>query len=192
MKAGSPVWLSEKHSAQLPIPPLGILFAFIFCLFSDLFPRSLAFLQISGVPHSPYPVLSSLPTAFSAPPPTSPQSSLSTPTCSSSAPPLKSLPSLTAPLLGSTCLSLASLPPGSPINLSPTHISPCNLKLVLKKLQCSSPHKQVEGPANSTPWHFGLTLSQLCSQPQPTYYPPLPRMWCSSPRPLHPCPPGKL
>lgn len=191
MKTGSPVWLSEKHSAQLPVPPLGILFAFIFCLFSDLFSLSLSFLQISGVPPSPCPVLSSLPIAFSAPPPTSPQSSLSTPI----APLLPLLSSLSPSLLlpaWAPLLSLASLPPGSPINLSPTHSSPCNLKLVLKKLHCSSLHKQVEGLTNSTLWHFGLTLSQLCSPPQPTCYPPLPRMWCPSPRPLRPCPPGKL
>lgn len=152
MKAGSSVQLSERHSAQLTFP-LGILFAFIFCLFSDLFFLSLSFLQISGMPPpSPRPVLSSLPTAFSAPPFYQHLLLLSLLVLShldiikhhllllsclfsQISPPLLPL------FMGSTCLSLASLPAGSPINLSPTHSSPGNLKLVLKKIQCSPPHK---------------------------------------------------
>lgn len=59
MKAGSSVQLSERHSAQLTFP-LGILFAFIFCLFSDLFFLSLSFLQISGVPPPPLALFSVL------------------------------------------------------------------------------------------------------------------------------------
>lgn len=156
---GSLVWLSERHSAQLPIPLLGILFAFIFCLFSNLFFLSLSFLQISAPP----------------------QFSSSTPICSSPGPPLKSLLSSPPPFMGSTCLSLASLPLVSPINLSPTHSSPSNLKLVLKKLQCSPPHKQVEGPTNSTPWHFGLTLSSSAVSRSPHALLPFPGCGARSP-----------